>query len=179
MDQDRTTYAQTFVANRVAKIQELTVGGTWGHVPSEENPADLLSRGATIEDLKTNDLWWNGPSWIRERESQPRCMQEPETNLPEMKIVTLTTNYPFAATLLRRYSSFNKLCRIIAYCYRFVSKSVTPRDKTLSTEKVTFRPFDVGELIRTKTTVLKWVQEEEFRQELKCLTNNQDLGGAC
>jgi len=123
-------------------------------VSFEENP-DLLSRGTTVEDLKANNLWWNGPSWIREKESQPRYMQEPETNLPKMKIVTLTISYPFAATLLRRYSSFNKLCRIIAYSYRFFSKSVAPRDKTLSTEKVTFRPFDVGKLIRAKITVLK------------------------
>ncbi|XP_018395641.1 PREDICTED: uncharacterized protein LOC108774118 [Cyphomyrmex costatus] len=32
---------KTFVANRVAKIQNLTEGAVWSHVASKENPADL------------------------------------------------------------------------------------------------------------------------------------------
>lgn len=36
---------KTFVANRVAKIQELTKIHEWKHVPTHDNPADLVSRG--------------------------------------------------------------------------------------------------------------------------------------
>ncbi|XP_035232408.1 uncharacterized protein LOC118204190, partial [Stegodyphus dumicola] len=36
---------KTFVANRVATIQELTNGHQWRHVSSKENPSDLISRG--------------------------------------------------------------------------------------------------------------------------------------
>ncbi|GFT04838.1 integrase catalytic domain-containing protein [Trichonephila clavipes] len=36
---------KTFVANRVAKVQELIEGFQWNHVPSVLNPADLVSRG--------------------------------------------------------------------------------------------------------------------------------------
>ena len=39
---------KTFVANRVAEIQSLS-RGDWNHVPSEENPADILSRGILPE----------------------------------------------------------------------------------------------------------------------------------
>ncbi|XP_066595392.1 uncharacterized protein [Prorops nasuta] len=35
---------KTFVTNRIARIQELTHVESWHHVPSKENPADLLSR---------------------------------------------------------------------------------------------------------------------------------------
>jgi hypothetical protein len=34
---------KTFVANRVAQIQELTAGCEWRHVASASNPADLIS----------------------------------------------------------------------------------------------------------------------------------------
>ncbi|XP_072377211.1 uncharacterized protein [Diabrotica undecimpunctata] len=37
----------TFVANRVTQIQELTSNHTWRHLRSKDNPADILSRGAT------------------------------------------------------------------------------------------------------------------------------------
>ncbi|GFX26241.1 integrase catalytic domain-containing protein [Trichonephila clavipes] len=42
---------KTFVANRVAKVQELTEGFQWNHMPSVLNPADLVSRGLRPCDL--------------------------------------------------------------------------------------------------------------------------------
>lgn len=55
---------QTFQAHRVAKIQEKTEGATWQHVPTKDNPADLVSRGVPASKLVNNQLWWNGPSWL-------------------------------------------------------------------------------------------------------------------
>ncbi|XP_058448615.1 uncharacterized protein LOC131428586 [Malaya genurostris] len=55
---------QTFVANRVAEIQRLTTSGIWKHVPSSDNPADLISRGMFVSELYNSSLWWNGPNWI-------------------------------------------------------------------------------------------------------------------
>ncbi|GFT28340.1 integrase catalytic domain-containing protein [Trichonephila clavipes] len=52
---------KTFVANRVAKIQELTVNFSWHHISSENNPADLVSRGLSVSDLINSPLWWKGP----------------------------------------------------------------------------------------------------------------------
>ncbi|GFY36535.1 ATP-dependent DNA helicase [Trichonephila clavipes] len=42
---------KTFVQNRVAKIQELYPNQLWRHVPSNQNPADLVSRGVDPEKL--------------------------------------------------------------------------------------------------------------------------------
>ena len=35
----------TFVANRVSYIQEIIKRDSWNHVPTNDNPADLASRG--------------------------------------------------------------------------------------------------------------------------------------
>ncbi|GFW87393.1 integrase catalytic domain-containing protein [Trichonephila clavipes] len=43
---------KTFVANRVAKVQELTEGFQWNHVPSVLNPADLVSRDCVLVTFK-------------------------------------------------------------------------------------------------------------------------------
>ena len=47
---------KTFVANRVSEIQSLS-RGEWNHVPSEENPADILSRGMSASSLQHSTLW--------------------------------------------------------------------------------------------------------------------------
>lgn len=54
---------KTFVANRVAEIQELT-NTNWEHVETAMNPADLLSRGMSATELQQSDLWWKGPHWL-------------------------------------------------------------------------------------------------------------------
>jgi hypothetical protein len=57
---------KTFVANRVAEIQELIPAENWHHVKSEENPADCASRGIDASELVNHSLWWNGPEWLKE-----------------------------------------------------------------------------------------------------------------
>ncbi|GFX23515.1 integrase_H2C2 domain-containing protein [Trichonephila clavipes] len=49
---------KTFVRNRVSIIQELTESDFWKHVNSENNPADILSRGAetTLTNIR-NSFW--------------------------------------------------------------------------------------------------------------------------
>ena len=42
----------TFVANRIADIQEFTADVSWRHVPSKENPADIVSRGSSVDDFE-------------------------------------------------------------------------------------------------------------------------------
>ena len=57
---------QTFVANRVSQIQDVIPRGKWFHVPTDKNPADLLSRGMPVRDLLVSDFWWHGPKFIQE-----------------------------------------------------------------------------------------------------------------
>ena len=46
----------TFVANRVSEIQDFLPRNKWNHVPSQNNPADLSSRGADVRDLLQSKL---------------------------------------------------------------------------------------------------------------------------
>jgi len=56
-----------FVSNRVSKIQQHS-NVQWRRVTSQENPADLGSRGGSVQG---EDLWWRGPKWLAEKESWP------------------------------------------------------------------------------------------------------------
>ncbi|XP_065367154.1 uncharacterized protein LOC135959932 [Calliphora vicina] len=52
-----------FVGNRVSEIQDLTTGCIWRHVPTHFNPADIVSRGSTVEELASS-IWFNGPAFL-------------------------------------------------------------------------------------------------------------------
>ena len=60
--QDIPTRWNTYVANRVFEIQDITSNFIWHHVSSEDNPADILSRGTDPEELWHSSQWWNGPA---------------------------------------------------------------------------------------------------------------------
>ena len=55
------------IVNRAMKTQEHS-GITWRHVPTNEIPADLGSRGGQVDDSK---LWWQGMEWLSDREKWP------------------------------------------------------------------------------------------------------------
>jgi hypothetical protein len=70
---------KTFVGNRVATFQEETASVTWRHVPSQSNPADLISRGMDPTTLTTSILWWKGPQWLSQ---EPSSWPTTEVNIP-------------------------------------------------------------------------------------------------
>ena len=57
-----------FVENRTQEIRKLTSVNHWKHCCSEDNPADVPSRGSSIEQLRTKGIWWNRPSWLTSTE---------------------------------------------------------------------------------------------------------------
>jgi len=82
---------KTFVSNRVQNIHELTPKAQWRHFPTSQNPADLLSRGISAQDIINSKLWWEGPPWIKE---QPSLWPTPQfrapDQIPEVKVAILT-----------------------------------------------------------------------------------------
>ncbi|GFS80356.1 integrase catalytic domain-containing protein [Trichonephila clavipes] len=78
---------KTFVGNRVSKIQTLTENFEWKHIPSGQNPADIISRGVNSEELSSLTLWWNGPQHldIPEQLIDPSITSSEELYMSELK----------------------------------------------------------------------------------------------
>ena len=74
-----------FVSNRVAKIKDHE-RVQWHYVSSEENPADLGSRGGRCVDSK---LWRHGPDWLSDQSKRPQnvTLEANEETSAEAKIV--------------------------------------------------------------------------------------------
>jgi len=78
-----STRWKTFVAHRVGEIQTLTDEAEWGYVKSNDNPADVISRGCSPKQLKDNTLWREGPIWFKSNENE-----WPKSSIDELLLST-------------------------------------------------------------------------------------------
>ena len=60
----RSRILKTFVANRVANIQEVSDSSQWRYVSTKENPADLATRELKMNELIAGALWCEGPVFL-------------------------------------------------------------------------------------------------------------------
>lgn len=99
---------KSFVRNRINEIHESTNGHSWSYVPSKENPADLVSRGARADVLSASSLWWIGPSFLHSTHTQFPVNPNAQTlkNLPEMSFVVNTTENSIVM-LINKISDFS------------------------------------------------------------------------
>ena len=80
----------TYVANRICFILDNTRPTQWKHVSTQENPADVPTRGSPISALVDNQLWWQGPGFLLQHPDlwrpQPNCVPTAESLI---ELVTL------------------------------------------------------------------------------------------
>ena len=121
----------TFVYNRITEIKNAT-NTVFHYIPTNQNPADVLTRGTTIEELNTNNLWWEGPTWASKNENEwpqfnipeitPEILEsldsETKKNQHMMLLVTQSDVNPLIELDESRFSSLRKLLRVTVYVLR-------------------------------------------------------------
>lgn len=165
----------TFVANRVSRIQTLTKNCQWFHIKGSDNPADILSRGCTPQDLKISRLWWKGPDFLQRDIQLTPDPSEIMIDLPEMKpdksiafkivIADNTIN-----KILRRSNDTRKNQRHIAYMIRYC-KYLKQKDNPEPIKG----PLKVTEFWNAETVIIKHLQEQCFPEEYQALKNSQEV----
>lgn len=119
------TKLKTFVANRVGEILDTTQPSSWRYVPTSSNPADLISRGASANQLHDSELWWSGPTFLIQDESKCPILnsKDVDQDIPEIKTTTATVISKSEQVInFKSYSKLTKLKkqRIMAYVKRFL-----------------------------------------------------------
>ncbi|GBN10409.1 hypothetical protein AVEN_141510-1 [Araneus ventricosus] len=160
-----------FVRNRVNAIQNLTEVSAWQHVPSKENPADIISRGIDPEKIQDCNLWWFGPSFLQDHSVVSPCVcsdiNDNELYQREFKKtptdpVCLVVQGQEMLPIINNCSSFTRLQRVIGWCVRFVrnaKNSLQPSKGNLTSP----------ELFKSLMCLVKNVQANCFAQEIQCL----------
>ena len=160
---------KTFVAKRASEIREITSTMHWRHVPTQDNPADILSRGLSPVDLIKNDTWQTGPTWLKGDESKwPKNVIQ-TVPIPEVRSTQVIHIATRKIDLLTKYSSIGRLKRVIAYILRFKYNAFNRKTRITG-------PITIAELNRALNTIIILTQRETFSNDVKQLakTNRVD-----
>ena len=165
----------TFVANRLGVIHRSSSPQQWRHVRSEDNPADEASRGLSANELLVSKRWPNGPHFL----CLPECSWPHQPNTcttdlegdPEVKrevtTLTLTDQRPYEESvvekLIRRYSSWYKLQRSVAWVCRFVNWIMKGRPNLQSSQ------LQVTEIQAARMAIIRYVQKTRFQDTIQAL----------
>jgi len=123
-----------FVANRVADLQETASEVQWRHVPTDLNPADLISRGVSAQDLP-HTMWYSGSMFLRQStEKWPNSVviklysSEFLELRPKVTLKIQTQKEPFIDEVINKYSSFHEILRIFSYIFRLANGRAPDRN---------------------------------------------------
>ncbi|XP_066590509.1 uncharacterized protein [Prorops nasuta] len=164
----------TFVANRVGEIQELTSSYKWRHVPTTDNPADLVSRGIEPALLKLSSLWWHGPTFLTQNEKEwpSSNFTKDSISVPERRIernLLATTVSSLIDSLIMAYSNVDKLLRVVSYCARV---ALPNKDKPSTIT------ISIKEIRRTLRIFVKLIQGQHFAIEYRNLKQGLTIKGS-
>ena len=165
---------QSFVANRVSKIQTTVPFIKWQHVCGSENPADLGTRGLLPSELISCDKWLHGPQWLREPLGNLSNFTAPDTSLfdsvqlEEKRVDICVNNVVVTPEFITKISSFTKLIRVCAWIKRFVHNNRTKTSRLCG-------PLSSRELYSATINVVRVIQEAEFFRERRFLSEGKPL----
>ncbi|XP_046803840.1 uncharacterized protein LOC124419256 [Lucilia cuprina] len=173
LKKDPCTWA-TFVANRVCKIQEIVGKHNWHHVRSEDNPADLGSRGVTPSILAQSSLWWNGPHWLREKKStwNLKSLGMLDTDLEARNVKSHASFFTNYEDVLDRFSSLDRAIRVLSYVFRFFHRTHSSYRNRYSYDTITLSD---NEIRHVKLRLAIVAQKVKFAEEYKSLLEKRPI----
>ncbi|GFY20925.1 uncharacterized protein TNCV_3989691 [Trichonephila clavipes] len=140
---------KTFVQNRIVKIQDLFPVRQWRHVPSNQNPANLISRGVDPDKLLNQELWWNGPEFLS------------GSDYPNKTVKISENNDAYNSELKNSVrKNLGRKCHFVNNARRNVKAN---------------GPLEADELDKAEIFLIKGVQSQEFSVDIKCLQQQRVL----
>ena len=175
---------RTFVANRIAVIQSLSSPEQWRHVSTDQNPADVASRGQMPNQLLQSDIWFNGPAFLwLEQDKWPIASENSnsDSTISDAELLkchqvlhavckTTSAETDPLGPLLTYFSTFTKLKRVVAWFVRLTKIIRAKSSKALGNLMLGPVLF-ASELASAELDIVKHVQLCSFPEELASLKN--------
>ena len=160
---------ELFMANQVRKIQKLTSKYSWGYIPTNDNPADLISRGVMPQNLVQRVIWTDGPVSMKKRTiqiEQPPFLDGVELpGLRSAKCLALVAPVQRLA-IFDKLGDFRRLIRSMSFVVRFANYVISGRKVLVKGEPLS------EERAAALKLILRLVQREAFQSELLALKEN-------
>ena len=141
-----------FIENRVSIVRQLNLTKNFYYICSEQNPADLLTRGLTFDKLESSNLWWHGPSY------NFIDLSDLESNSSHVFVNTVSCS---PSVDISRYSSLTMLINIMFYILKFVH----------SARRLTYA-FDYDQIL---LFLIKLEQNCYFSEEISILKKGKTI----
>ena len=115
------------MGNRISAILDLMPPDKCKHVNGLQNPADCASRGLYPSELLDHPLWWSGPDWLKQDQTNWPTQVELTPNnhddeRTEISLVVIQT-FPQPVIPVNRFSKLNQLKRVTCWIIRFIKNS--------------------------------------------------------
>ena len=134
---------------------------------TNENPADLPTRGMTVVQLSLSKIWWNGPEWLERPEAEWPKHPKNEAGIALLMMALADNEVPkYVEDIVDtpRTSKYLRTLRSVAWMLHW-RKSNRNAQTMLTSE----------ELQCARNVILKQVQRKFFWKELKSLENGQPV----
>ena len=173
-----------FARNRLAQIERNTCVYDWRHIPTELNPADLISRGARATELVNKSEWFEGPAFLKlPPEKWPNRFEKKSATNEE---IFQTFNLPgkcdvslFACVvegggmdrLIGYFSSFYRLKVAVAWLLRV--KACLCERLRCSNALLSLTSIAVPELKDAEINIIRYVQQLCFADSYRALVGGR------
>lgn len=159
-----------YEAERKEEIDKLTHDLPWRWCPTALNPADKPTRGLTYNELIKCDLWWYGPKFITQPESQwPTWNPKMSENVSSFLLSraassddgspdsTDSTDGIHNIIEIKNFTNLRKLLRVTSYVRRWFQSKTT--------NNTTIRPVSSKELSSSLKLWILSTQIQSYSQE--------------
>ena len=155
-----------FVANRIAKILDVSSAFDWKYVSSKANPADDGTRGYSVEQMTSKSRWISGPSFLSQKRSE--WPKQEILHAQQVKVVSFSSVNSTVSNIVdaTRFSSWNKIIRVIAVCILFADKC---RKRNAE--------MKLAHYIRAYLHVMHNIQKQDFQSEYMLLKKRLEVSG--
>ena len=158
---NKATRFKVFVAHRVQQIHDMTSVESWNYIPTDQNPADLASRGLKLTDTERSRLWFDGPEFLHTVSNYSKLFEEPKKEEPPELEVKQSFAVQMETTLndfILRFSDLHRLLKATVWLTKFVASIRHDEvEKTVS----------VQELKEAEKCLVRYVQQQEFKEDLR------------
>ncbi|XP_055913226.1 uncharacterized protein LOC129946883 [Eupeodes corollae] len=151
---------ETFVANRVAIIQNLTTVDQWNHVRSKMNPADIISRDADKWPVLAENCQHSIDESVLERKTQ--------------KIILFGSKVEPVWETIKFHNNYLKTLRVVAYLFRYKNNCLAVKREYLQPMYGEITP---KELQTSLKCILRTIQQEQFSSEIELIRNKKPIPG--
>ena len=175
----------TYTSNRIKDIKKnineasenYNVNIQFKYVPSGDNPADMLSRGISLDKFKEQiEFWLHGPDWIRGPtvqwpSSDYGCLSEASKNLVMCTSLGGKREPLSPVVSFERFSSFTKLLHSTRDVFEFLKLIGILKEETAVRLWGTCDSLEIS-----KIHLIKVMQAQAFPEELEYLRGSKTSG---